>query len=144
MRALTGLLLSLLCAGPAIACQVGGATTGTFPMQPSGNIYGSDLGGIASALTITDALQPAYHVSVTAPSLTGSGLGFNTSGATVQIAYTAIGTGISYTQDFTSAASGFDAPAIATAVLLTFQSRIVTTTGFTAGTYGTRVTVTCQ
>ncbi len=144
MRALTLAAVAILLAAPATACQVGGATTGSLGVLPSANVYGSDTGGLPAVLTITDALQPAYHVSVTAPSITAAGVGFNMSGAVAEIAYTAIGTGVSFTQDFTSAASGFDAPAFAAAVVMTFQSRIVSPSGFTTGGYGTRVTVTCS
>lgn len=134
-----------LVASPVCACTVGPATPGLLGTLPQGSVYGSDLGGGPAVLTVTNIypVEPAYRVTVGAPAITGWGSGFNPNSATVQIAYTAVGTGVSYTQDFTSSASGFNAPATAIAVVMTFQSRIITSAGFATGDYATKVTVTC-
>jgi hypothetical protein len=142
------LILAAVClplGTPALACSVGGATQGGLGLNGSGDVLSSENtlgGGLSSVLTVSNGLfDPAYTVLVSAPALEPPP-GYH-GAPTVLVGYTAVGVGVAKTQAMTAAATSFDAPAAAVAVVLTLQSRILSPGGFAAGTYKSKVTVTC-
>lgn len=145
MRALIALLALLGAAAPASACAVGGATQGGLGLNAHGDVLSSEntlSGGLVSVLTVTNGLfDPAYSVFVSAPTVVPPPGAED--GATALVAYTAAGVGVAKTQPMTADATSFAAPAAAVAVVVTLQSRILGPGGFAAGTWQSKVTVTC-
>lgn len=144
MRALIFALAWLVPAAPALACTVGGATQGGLGLNGKGDVLSSEnalSGGLTSVLTVSNVLLDPYTVFVSAPALEPPP-GYH-GAPTVLVGYTAVGVGVARTQPMTAAATSFDAPAAAVAVVLTIQSRVVSPGGFAAGSYVSRVTVTC-
>lgn len=130
---------------PASACAIVLGTAGTLALSGDARSFGSDSGGTPALLTITNGLlDPAYTVTVGAPTLSGAPPKFDAGTAQVLVSYTAIGVGVGVSQGLTAAQTSFNAPAVAVAVAMVFQNRITSSSGFAAGNYSTRMVVTCS
>ena len=137
-----------LLAGPTAACSIAVGTSGQLRLSGDGTTLGSEVSGTTPA-TVTTVLPllSGVHVDVSAPTLSQSPGGYNSASQTLQVAYTAAVLGLLTvrTQAYTSGATSFPTGLLGAVTLtITLNNRILNTSGFQTGTYGTQTVVTCR
>lgn len=124
-------------------CTLALSTGGALALSTDGTVLGSEeLGGLPAAMTILSI--GTHTITVNAPSRTASPGGYVATGETVEIAYQGV-SGLlgAVSQAYTAAQTTFPIATIPLSVL-TLNSRIRNDGGFAAGSYQTRVVVTCS
>ncbi len=132
-------------ATPALSCTLTLGTPGTLGISTSGQYLGSTQpGGVAATMTV--ATVGPSTMTVQPPTYTQVPSGYSGAGDTMEIGYTGSGLISGVTQAFTTGVTQFGVPnllGIGT-VIVTFNSRATTATGFRNGTYQMRTIVTCS
>ena len=149
-----GILLEVLCAGPAAAdnvtfsgsvldsCSLQLSSAGTLAMSQDGTTLGSEEGsGQPAHLTILST--GSHTINVTAPSLVTSPAGYDPTSQSLEVAYQGATLLSGISQPYTSSPTSFPVATIALSTL-TLNNRIVNAKGFAAGSYATQTVVTCN
>lgn len=142
--ALAAACLVLPSAGGALAaCTVAIGTPGVMQLSADGTSLSSET-GVASVMTITDINLLGSQITISNPRLDS---GPNVPGATVEASYAAtwlLGVGHA-SGGFSSTSRSFSVPGVANLVVtLTLNSRVLSSTGFSEGTYTTKTSVDCS
>lgn len=107
----------------------------------------SDIGVPTPATLTTMPLLSGVTVNVGVPALVCPPIGYNYGTSTTQVAYDASVLGVVQLEDqpFTSSPTSFSTGVLgALTVTIVMHNRVINTSGFPAGTYGTRTVVTCH
>lgn len=131
---------------PATACSIALTAAGTLALSGDATRLDSTVsGGAGAVLTLLNLNLSKATITVSAPSLNSYPPGFNPGAATTSVAYVGGGLLTGVNQGYTASGSTFELPALlSVASILTVHNRVVSTVGFSTGTYQTRTVITCS
>ena len=141
-------LAALLAPMPALACSLALQTPGSLRNSANNLTLGSQVNGSTPA-TVTTVLQlfQGVTIDIGAPTRVQSPGGYNASGESLQVAYTAAVIGLIQlaNQAYTSSPTSFSTGVLGIAtVTISMHNRITNPNGFAPGAYTTRTVVTCH
>lgn len=145
LRAAAAAVLLGALATPTLSCTLTINLPGALGISSDGRYLGSTQPG-GTPVTMTVATVGANTMTVQPPTYTQVAPGYSGAGDTMEISYSGTGLISGVSQGFTSATTQFAVPnlfGIGT-VILTFNARATTATGFRNGIYQMRTVVTCS
>jgi hypothetical protein len=137
--------LSLLAATvPAAAgiCVLSLPTAGTLGMSADGRFLGSEYGALPVAGTLTVASIGSSTLTIDPPQWMQTAAAYHSAGELREVSYSAPVSGGA--QSYTSGSSSITVPNLVNAVILTINTRVTNSVGFSDGTYKLRTVVTCS